>query len=395
MRRISTQQQNDPSSSPRSGAMIVLMVFSIVLFLITAAFSVDVAYMQLVRSELRVATDAAAKAAAAELSRSQSDADAIQEAIDVANANTVAGRPLAIQASDVEIGRADLQPDGSWEFTDGTPHTAVRVTALMSDTNPTGSAPLFFGRLFGFRNFTPQRVSTASYFEQEVCLVIDRSHSMCFDLSGTSWSYPTGTPTNPDEIAHPPHDSGSRWATLEDAVDLFLSIVSGVNPAPRVALVTWASQMDATTYEYSITGVTSPAVSYEVPLSGSSYSDISSALTTRGNNVMIGATNMSAGMEAGINVLTGDDVRPNAQVTMVLMSDGQWNKGNNPVQTAQQARQAGIIIHTVSFLDAADQQDMQMIATTTGGRHYHASNSEELIAAFEDLAHILPATLTD
>ncbi|MCA9024532.1 MAG: VWA domain-containing protein [Planctomycetaceae bacterium] len=375
--------------------MTVLMVFSIVLFLVTAAFSVDVAYMQLVRSELRVATDAAAKAAAAELSRSQSDADAIQEAIDVANANTVAGRPLAIQASDVQIGRADLQPDGSWEFTNGMPHTAVRVTALMSDANPTGSAPLFFGRLFGLRNFTPQRVSTASYFEQEVCLVIDRSHSMCFDLTGPAWSYPPGTPTSPDEIAYPPQDSGSRWETLEDAVDLFLTIVSGVNPAPRIALVTWASDMDNSTYEYSITGVTSPAVRYEVPLAGSTYSAISNALTYRGNNVMIGATNMSAGMEAGIDVLTGPDVRPNAQVTMVLMSDGQWNKGSNPVQTANDARKEGIIIHTVSFLDAADQQDMQKIATRTGGRHYHASNRDELIAAFEDLARILPATLTD
>lgn len=375
--------------------MIVLMVVSIVLFLITAAFSVDVAYMQLVRGELRVATDAAAKAAAAELSRSQSDANAVQEAIDVANANTVAGRPLVIQASDVEIGRADLQADGTWQFTNGTPHTAVRVTALMSDANPTGAAPLFFGRLFGFRDFSPQRVSTASYFEQEVCLVIDRSHSMTWDLSGTEWSYPPGMPTSPDEIAHPPEDVGSRWASLQDAVNLFLTIVQGVSPAPRVALVSWASERDETTYEYSVTGMTFPAVRYEVPLAGSSYSDISSAMAALGSIPMCGATNMSAGMEAGMNVLNGADVRANAQRAMVLMSDGQWNEGSNPTQTANQARQDGIIIHTVSFLDGADVQDMQKIATRTGGRHYHASNRDELIAAFEDLARILPATLTD
>ena len=164
MRRYRLQRHHDQPLHQRSGAMIVLMVFSIVLFLITAAFSVDVAYMQLVRCELRVATDAAAKAAAAELSRSQSDANAVQEAIDVANANSVAGRSLVIQASDVEIGRADLQPDGSWAFTNGTPHTAVRVTALMSDATPSGSVQLYFGRLLGFSEFTPQRISTASYF---------------------------------------------------------------------------------------------------------------------------------------------------------------------------------------------------------------------------------------
>ncbi len=295
MRRIAVQHQHENSTPPRDGAMIVLMCFSIVLFLVTAAFTVDVAYMQLVRSELRVATDAAAKAAAAELSRSQSDADAIQEALDVAAANIVAGRPLILEAADVEIGRADLQVDGSWTFSSDTPHTAVRVTALMSDSNSTGSAPLFFGSLFGMNDFSPQRTSTASYYEQEVCLVIDRSHSMCFDLTGTEWSYPPGMPTTPDEVAHPPEDVGSRWATLEDAVDLFLSIVGGVSPEPRIALVTWASEMDTSTYEYSLTNATSPVVAYEVPLSSSTYAQISNALDARGNNLMIGATNMSAG----------------------------------------------------------------------------------------------------
>ena len=375
--------------------MIVLMVFSIVLFLITAAFSVDVAYMQLVRAELRAGCDAAAKAGAAELSRSQSEAAALQAAIDAAAANQVAGRPLVLEAADIEIGRADLQPDGSWQFNTNTPHTAVRVNALMSDANSTGTAPLFFGSLFGLRDFSPSRTSTAAYFEQEVCLVIDRSHSMCFDLSGTAWQYPAGTPTDPDEVAHPPHDTDSRWATLEDAVDLFLNIVNGVTPAPRIALVSWASEMDESTYEYSVTGVTSPVVTYEVPLAGSSYSDISNSLHSRGDQIMIGATNMSEGMLAGINVLTGPDVRPNAQLAMVLMSDGQWNQGQNPNMVAQQARKKGIIIHTISFLDAADQQDMKKIATITGGRHYHASSGDELIATFEELARILPATLTD
>ena len=141
--------------------------------------------MQMVRTDLRAATDAAAKAGAAALARDRDSSSAIQAAIDLAAANTVGGRPLVLTAEDIEVGQATRQPDGSWAFSTGEVQTAVRVTAQMSDLKSTGAVPLFFGSLFGIREFTPQRTSTASYFDQEICLVIDRSHSMCFDLTGS------------------------------------------------------------------------------------------------------------------------------------------------------------------------------------------------------------------
>ena len=52
--------------------MLVLIALLLVVFLGMVAFAVDVAYMQLVRTELRVATDAAARASGEALSRSQS-----------------------------------------------------------------------------------------------------------------------------------------------------------------------------------------------------------------------------------------------------------------------------------------------------------------------------------
>lgn len=51
--------------------MLPLICLMLVAFMVTVIFSVDVAYMQLVKSELRTATDAAAKAAAEALSRTQ------------------------------------------------------------------------------------------------------------------------------------------------------------------------------------------------------------------------------------------------------------------------------------------------------------------------------------
>src|SRR5688572_29202700 len=59
----------------RSGAMMVLIAICLPLFVIAAAFAVDVAYMQLTRTELRTATDSAARAGAKTLSLTQNPAD--------------------------------------------------------------------------------------------------------------------------------------------------------------------------------------------------------------------------------------------------------------------------------------------------------------------------------
>ena len=59
-----------------------------------AAFAVDVAWMQLVRTELRTSTDAAARAGAKELSLKQDQNAAQKKAKQAARRNLVAGDPL-------------------------------------------------------------------------------------------------------------------------------------------------------------------------------------------------------------------------------------------------------------------------------------------------------------
>lgn len=61
----------------RRGAMLVLLSVMLLLFFVAVAFSVDIAYMHLVRGELRTATDAAAKATAQTLARAQDVGQAI------------------------------------------------------------------------------------------------------------------------------------------------------------------------------------------------------------------------------------------------------------------------------------------------------------------------------
>ena len=57
--------------------MLVLLAAMLVMFFVAVAFSVDIAYMHLVRGELRAATDAATKAASEALSRTQDTNQAI------------------------------------------------------------------------------------------------------------------------------------------------------------------------------------------------------------------------------------------------------------------------------------------------------------------------------
>ena len=69
-----TKKRRSPNL--RRAAMLVLIAVTLPLFLIMAAFTVDVAWMQLVRTELRTATDAAARAGAKELGLSQNETTA-------------------------------------------------------------------------------------------------------------------------------------------------------------------------------------------------------------------------------------------------------------------------------------------------------------------------------
>ncbi|MCA9246995.1 MAG: VWA domain-containing protein [Planctomycetales bacterium] len=383
------------SAHQRRGAIIVLCVLFVVILLAMAAFSVDVAYMQLVRTELRSATDAAAKAGVEALVREQDGTAAITAAINIAAANEVAGKPLQLNTSDVVLGRATQQADGSWAFTAGEqPYSAVRVNSQRTSGSTDGAVALFFGGFLGKGNFEPTQTATAANMQQEICLVIDRSHSMCFDMSGVDWKYPKGTPKKPNPICYPPHASNSRWASLESAVSLFVDTTKLSTIVPTAALVTFGSEIGTDTAEYYYTGRTEVAVATDVDLT-TDLDQISTAIYARGDDVMLGGTDISAGIDEAVDILTGPGTKDLAQKSIVLMTDGQWNEGRDPTLAAADAAAAGVTIHTITFLDKADQTTMIQVASITGGTHYHASSQAELEEAFEKLATSLPVALTE
>ncbi len=379
-------------TTPRRGATLVLVVFVSSILLAMAVISIDVAHMQLVRTELRAATDAAAKAATEVLSRAGTEAEARQRAIEVAAMNTVGGTPLQLLPNEIQLGRSSRTPQGSWQFQPGaSPATAVRIDTTLSGNR----APnMLLGRILGVSQFIPKKVATASYAEHDVVLCVDRSHSMCFDLSGVDFAYPPDVPNTPAQMAYPPHATESRWAYLALGVNSFLDVAQRSTTTQHVGLVTWASDIVPGSYESTLTGQTSTVTAIDVEL-GSNHAAVRSAISARSSNVMLGATNMAAGIETGISVLAGPSSRASATKTMILMTDGLWNQGRNPVEAALEAKAAGITIYTITFLQNTNQADMEQIATLTGGRHYHANNGPALVEVFEELATTLPVVITD
>ncbi|APZ96394.1 vWA domain-containing protein [Fuerstiella marisgermanici] len=373
--------------------MLLLVMVALLAIIGATVFGVDVAFMQLARTELRAAADAAAKAGAEALVRTQSETDAAAAAIRIASLNTVAGEPLVLTSNDIAVGQSIYQEDGTWVFTEGlTPATAVQVTAFKSDTTSAGAIDLLFGGFLGTSKFAPRQTAVASHFSQDVVLAVDRSHSMCFDFSGTDWSYPSGTPTSPDPVCYPPNDTYSRWAATMSAIDTYLTVCATNGALQRTAMLSWGSEITLDDYEGGLCNKTEVATFMDVLLDGT-HQQIRDALNQRASEPMLGGTNMNAGLDASIDLLVNDS-RPLAKRSIVLLTDGRWTVGSNPINAANRAKSLDIIIHVVSLLDSVDLNGMDRIAATTGGKHIHASNQAELEAAFRELALTLPVVLT-
>lgn len=391
----------------RRGAAHVLIAIMLFAVLATAALTVDFAYMQLVRTELRTATDAAAKAGAEALARTQDGTKAKAAAVAYAQRNFVAGKGYNISTNDVKLGRVTGQNNGSWTFTENaTPFNSVRVEGKVTNGSTFGSVNTFFGPALGQPAFQTSHRATAGQQEVEVVLCLDRSGSMCFDMTGTDYSYPSNNPnlinftnwgTTWQYYLSPPHPTRSRWANLADAINVFLTEAGSFTYPPRTALVTWGSA-----YTYPISPGTffpDSTVDYALPSDynyvwNTNKNAIQNAIVTKTNNPMCGGTNLSAGLDAARGVLQGANSKPLSNKVIILLTDGQWNNGRDPIAAAQDAAAAGMTVHTVSMLTSS-QAVLSQIAATTGGQYYVTQNQTQLRDAFRELAKSLPIVLTD
>lgn len=162
----------------RRGAIAVLAAVFLVVMLAMIAFAVDIGYLGLAKTQLQVAADSSALAAAATNNLSRSEMAAVAQQF--ASANRVVGRAVQLNASDVEFGTWDA---ATRKFTSSdSVSNAVKVT-VRTDASSGGATPLFFGRIFGKTSQEQSASAIAAVNPRDIAFVVDLSRSMNFDTN--------------------------------------------------------------------------------------------------------------------------------------------------------------------------------------------------------------------
>lgn len=162
----------------RRGAVFVSVAVMLVVLLGFAALTIDVGYLQIVRTQCQAAADAAAMAAAPSLLDASSvfgtasGDDRLHAVRDRAVAygalNLITGKPCLLRdnivndpSGDVVCGTASSVSSASLEYADPATYNAVTVTARRTDGHPNGSVPVFFAGILGIRSAQTAAAATA------------------------------------------------------------------------------------------------------------------------------------------------------------------------------------------------------------------------------------------
>lgn len=184
-----------PLREDRNGSVLVLTCLCLVGLLAAAAISVDVGYIQVQKTRMQNAVDAAALAAAQEISHAIRKAP-IGENDPVAyargNARLVASRVAELSGiyvdpeQDVMFGQRQYNhATGKWTTNWNANITnAVKVTARRTQDDPTaqdGRLKLFFGGVLG-RGYTTVKTEAMAFVKsRDIVVIHDFSRSMNFD----------------------------------------------------------------------------------------------------------------------------------------------------------------------------------------------------------------------
>lgn len=384
-----------PQAQPRRGAIAVLTAFMLVALLSLTAFLLSLSYIELSRTELQAATDAAARSAVIKLAATQSESAGRTAAVEVASRFRVGGRPFAISPADVTFGNATKPITGRYNFTaHASPLNAARVQGRKTASAAAGTIDLPLGSMIGQSDYATQLPAVAMRLDFDICLVLDRSGSMGWDLSDQRFSYPESRRDRPlvENYFSAPDMTASRWGVLSASVDELLAILQQRDVSAKVGLVTFAG-------DYQFGRYASVTVSQDSDLT-TNFSQVTAAVDAIGQKPVIGATDIAAGLSAAeVLLTTSPAARPRtAQPIVILFSDGIFNQGDDPVALAQTLyAQHGIVIHSVTFgAEAAARQTMDSVAQAAGkGYSLHANNAAQLQESFRFIANSIPVLVTE
>lgn len=362
---------------------MVLVAVIMPVFVLMAAFAIDVAWMQLVRTELRTATDSASRAGAKTLSLQQDIPLARAAARDAARRNLVAGQPLATRDADIQFGQSEEDANGRFVFNaSGSLTNAVHVDGLRTAGSAAGPVNLFFGGILGVSSFQPVSTATSTMLDRDIVLVIDRSGSMGLPVTHSGG----GNGQNCGPLR-----ADTRFAALDQAVNDFIAELALTFPKERVALVSYSSRnrvrCGGGNLRFEVADTRAPLTE--------EYARIQSEMNWFMQNGIGGSTAIGEGLREGLRTMNAGGARPLAIKTVVLMTDGIHNTGVDPITAAREAARDGVTVHTVTFSPGAEQDRMRRVAAEADGRHFHADTTSDLREVFREIARTLPVLLTE
>lgn len=97
-----------------------------------------------------------------------------------------------------------------------------------------------------------------------------------------------------------------------------------------------------------------------------------------------GGTPLGEGIERAIEHLDNHG-RSEAEKVIVLLTDGWWNMGDNPIDWANVAANKGYRIYTIGY-GGVNEDQLQEISDITGGRYYFAADEDDLLEIYSEIA---------
>lgn len=363
----------------RTGAIVPLVAVLLPVALLLIAIIINVAYIELSRTELRIATDSAVRAGGRELALTGDVEMAKKAARDAAKRNLVAGSPLLLGDDDFEVGVSSRQASNArYSFSTGTGQkpNSIQILGRRRNGGASGAISYFMPNVLGRTGFELEQEAISTQVELDLAIIVDRSGSMAYSddedaeemsaaglypsAAANGWVFGDKVPDN------------SRWLDLVAATDLLLARLESTPQSELVSLTTYG---DSATTDVGLTH---------------NYGEIIGGLDGISQMFDGGGTNIGGGIDRGVASLNESASRPLAVKVAVLLTDGRHNTGTMPIPAARD----NVKIYTVTFSQEAHQGDMSRVAALSGGKHFHADSRQTLIDAFEEIGKSLPTLIT-
>lgn len=175
------------NESRRNGAIAPMVALMLPIVFIMAGFAINIAYMQLISTETKIAADVCAHAGGRAMSEEQDTAAAIQTVKAIGAMNSIGGKPVTFTDSDadndIEFGLSTRQGYSRYDFTG---HALDDVNSKTKKANsisvqPFVDTPVVFASIPGATtSVNTTRRSIATQVDRDIALVLDRSGSMLF-----------------------------------------------------------------------------------------------------------------------------------------------------------------------------------------------------------------------